>query len=287
LKLVRYGAVLEERPGVIDSTGRVRSLYPLVKDFTCEMLTPEWLAMLRAIDVEKLPLAEGELRIGVPVAGIRQIIAVGANYPDHCAEGGVEVPKIPMVFAKGIGSLSGCEDPIVAPSSAKTLDWEIEMAAFIGTAGRDIAEKEALKHVAGYSTAVDVSERDWMLKFGFHPLSFRPQQGKSLDSFTPLGPWFVTADEVGDPQKLELWLDVNGVRRQHGNTRGMVFSLAQIIADLSKYQTLLPGDLILTGTPGGVGHCMKPPTYLQFGDRVTCAVAALGEQRHTVVERRS
>jgi 2,4-diketo-3-deoxy-L-fuconate hydrolase len=282
LKLVRYGAVLEERPGVLDSTGRVRSLFPLVKDLTCEMLTPEWLAMLRAIDVEKLPLAESKLRIGVPVAGIRQIIAIGANYADHCAEGGIEIPKYPLVFAKGIGSLSGCEDPIVAPSSAKTLDWEIELAAFIGTPGRDIAEKDALKHVAGYSTAVDVSERDWMLKFGF-----RLQQGKSLDSFTPLGPWFVTADEVGDPQALELWLDVNGVRRQYGNTRGMVFSLAQIIADLSKYQTLLPGDLILTGTPGGVGHCMKPPIYLQFGDRLTCNVATLGEQRHAVVERSS
>lgn len=280
MKIVRYGPVGEERPGLIDSTGKLRSLYPLLKDFTSDMLAPESLAVLAAIDAAKLPLIEGNPRLGVPVTGIRQIIAIGANYADHCAEGGIDVPKYPLVFAKAVGSLCGCDDPVVVPASAGALDWEIELAVLIGTGGRDISEDNALRHVAGYSSAVDFSERDWMLKYGL-----QLQQGKSLDTFTPLGPWFVTSDEVGDPQTLELWLDVDGVRRQRGNTRGMVFSVAQIIAYVSQYQTLLPGDLIVTGTPGGVGHCMKPPVYLRMGERVTCGVAKLGNHSHTVTER--
>jgi 2-keto-4-pentenoate hydratase/2-oxohepta-3-ene-1,7-dioic acid hydratase in catechol pathway len=282
MKIVRYGAAGEERPGAIDGAGKLRSLYPLLRDFTGEMLAPESLAMLAAIDVEKLPLVEGNPRLGVPVAGIQQIIAIGANYADHCAEGGIEIPKEPMVFAKSAGSLCGCEDPTVIPESAGTLDWEIELALLIGTGGRDIAPEDALKHVAGYSTAIDFSERDWMLRYGL-----QLQIGKSLDTFTPLGPWFVTADEIQDSQSLDLGLDVNGEQRQRGNTAQMVFSVAQIIAFVSQYQTLRPGDLIVTGTPGGVGHCAKPPHYLKIGDRVTAGVAGLGDQRHEVRARHS
>lgn len=280
MKLVRYGPPHQEKPGIIDSEGRIRALHPLIEDFHCDQLAPDALAQLASLDPEKFPLVPGRPRFGVPVAGIRQIIAVGANYPDHCAEGGIEVPKDPLVFAKGVGSLCGCEDPLVVPRSAQALDWEVELALLIGTPGRDIAAEDALDHVAGYCTAIDFSERDWMLKFGF-----QLQQGKSLDTFTPLGPWFVSADEVPDPQALGLWLEVNGVRRQNGATRDMVFSVRDIIAWVSRFQTLLPGDVIVTGTPGGIGHCMVPPVYLQIGDRVTCGVSGLGDQAHDVVER--
>jgi 2,4-diketo-3-deoxy-L-fuconate hydrolase len=279
MKLCRYGPAGEERPGVVDADGRLRSLYPLVSDFTADMLTPEGLQMLQAIDVKKLPLVAGEPRLGAPVAGIREIYAIGLNYRDHAAEGGVAVPEYPAVFNKSITSLSGCADPIRMPEWSKQLDWEVELAFFIGKAARGVSAKDALAHVAGYSTVIDVTERSLQIGPGG-----QMGHGKSLDSFTPVGPWFVTADEIGNPQELKLWLEVNGVRHQNGTTREMVFPVATIVAHLSKYQTLQPGDLVITGTPAGIGYGMKPQLFLRPSDRVVAGVTGLGEQSHTVVQ---
>jgi len=279
MKLCRHGPAGEERPGVVDADGRLRSLYPLVSDFTADMLTPEWRQMLQAIDVKKLPLVAAEPRLGTPVAGIRQIYAIGLNYRDHAAEGGVVVPEYPAVFSKSISSLSGCGDPIRMPEWSKQLDWEVELAFFIGKAARGVSAKDALAHVGGYSTVIDVTERSLQIGPGG-----QMGHGKSLDSFTPVGPWFVTADEIGNPQELKLWLEVNGVRHQNGTTREMVFPVATIVAHLSKYQTLQPGDLVITGTPAGIGYGMKPQLFLRPGDRVVAGVTGLGEQSHTVVQ---
>jgi 2,4-diketo-3-deoxy-L-fuconate hydrolase len=295
MKVVRYGVANQERAGILDSSGRIRSLFPLIRDFTADMLTPEWLDKFRSIDVEKLPVVPEEPRLGPPVAGLRQVIAIGLNYLDHAKEGGISAPEYPPVFAKSVGSLSGGDDPILIPSWAKHVDWEIELGFFIGKPAREVSVGDALGYVAGYCATVDVSERRLQIGPGG-----QMGHGKSLDSFTPFGPWFVTADEIPDPQALNLWLEVNGKRRQDGNTRDMIFSIATIISHLSRYQTLLPGDLVLTGTPAGIGHttgrlvvtdpsqldpAMKPPTYLQPGDKVTCGVEGLGIQRHDVVRR--
>jgi 2,4-didehydro-3-deoxy-L-rhamnonate hydrolase len=295
VKFVRYGAANEERPGILDSAGRLRSLFPMISDFTVDMLTPEWQDRFRSIDVEKLPLVPEGMRLGAPLAGLRQVIAIGLNYREHANEGGISPPEYPAVFAKSVGSLSGGADPILIPDWAKHVDWEIELAFFVGVAAREVSVEKALSYVAGYCTAMDVSERRLQIGPGG-----QMGHGKSLDSFTPFGPWFVTADEIPDPQALNLWLEVNGKRFQNGNTREMIFSVATIIAHLSRYQTLLPGDLVLTGTPAGVGHTtgyrivtdpsqlepgMKPPTYLRPGDQVTCGVQGLGDQRHDVVRR--
>jgi 2-keto-4-pentenoate hydratase/2-oxohepta-3-ene-1,7-dioic acid hydratase in catechol pathway len=295
MRFVRYGVANEERPGILDSSGRLRSLFPLISDFTVDMLTPEWLDRFRSINIEKLPLVPDEPRLGAPVAGLRQILAIGMNYRDHVKEGGGKVPEYPVVFAKSVGSLSGGDDAILIPDWAKHVDWEIELAFFIGKAAREVSAEEALGYVAGYCTAIDLSERRLQNGPGG-----QLGHGKSLDSFTPLGPWFVTAEEISDPQALNLWLEVNGKRLQNGNTRDMVFPVAAIISHLSRYQTLLPGDLVLTGTPAGVGHttgylivtdlskldpAMKPPTYLRPGDKVACGVEGLGIQRHDVARR--
>lgn len=277
MKLARYGNVGEERPGVLDAAGELRSLYPLIEDFTCSMLTPEWRSMLAAIDVEKLPRVVGRQRLGVPVGDIRQIVAIGLNYRGHAAEFDVPAPEYPMVFLKSASSLSGCTDPIWAPRSAAKLDWEIELGFLIGSTARDVPVERALEHVAGYCTVIDVSERAWQNERGG-----QIGKGKSHDSFTPVGPWFVTADEIADPQTLELWLKVNGQSRQRDTTAGMIFGVAEIVAQLSQYMTLQPGDLVVTGTPGGVGMAMKPEQYLADGDEVTCGIQGLGDQRHAI-----
>ncbi len=278
MKLVRYGTAHLERPGLIDPAGRIRSLFPLLADVTCEMLTSDWLSMLRAIDVERLPLVDGSPRLGVPVAGIRQILAIGLNYRDHAAEAHMNLPDHPLLFMKSIGSLSGATDPITVPVSAEKLDWEIELGVLVGSEARDVPVETALEHVAGYCTAVDVSERAWQLERGG-----QMGKGKSLDGFTPVGPWLVTPDEVHDPQALDLWLDVNGSAQQRGKTANMVFSVAEIIAHLSQFQTLLPGDLIITGTPAGVAYGIKTPRYLKPGDQIRTGVSGLGEQHHEIV----
>jgi 2-keto-4-pentenoate hydratase/2-oxohepta-3-ene-1,7-dioic acid hydratase in catechol pathway len=278
MKFVRYGDPGAELPGVIDAAGKIRALSPLVKDITVELFTQEWRAALAAVDPEKLPVVDGAPRLGVPVAGIRQIVAIGLNYRDHAAEANMAVPDYPLLFNKSIASLSGCEDPIMAPASADQLDWEIELGFLVTKEARHVPVERALDHVGGYCTVVDVSERCWQFDRGG-----TLGKGKSYDSFTPVGPWIVTADEVADPQALELWLDVNGAPRQRGSTAQMIFSVAEIVAHVSTYQTLIPGDLVITGTPAGVGFGMKPRVYLKSGDELRCGVAGLGDQRHMVV----
>lgn len=280
MKIVRYGQPGVEQPGLIDADGRIRALRPLMHDVSGDMLTPEFLSALAAIDPTKLPLVESNVRLGVPISGIRQIVAIGLNYRDHAAEANMEVPEYPLLFAKSIGSLAGCADHIAIPRTAEKLDWEIELGFLIASPARDVPVERALDYVAGYCTVVDVSERSWQFDRGG-----TLGKGKSLDSFTPVGPWFVTRDEVTDPQQLGLWLDVNGQSRQRGTTFEMIFSVAEIIAHVSTYQTLLPGDLVITGTPAGVGFGMKPQRYLEIGDEITCGVDGLGDQRHTVVLR--
>ena len=278
MKFVRYGEKGSEKPGLLDAEGQIRALSPLFEDITVDMLSPESQAILAAIDVNKLPLVECASRLGPPVADIRQIITIGLNYVDHAEEADFPIPDYPLVFAKSIASLSGANDPIAVPASIERLDWEIELGFVIGKSGRHIAIEDALDHVAGYCTVIDVSERMWQFDRGG-----QLGKGKSYDNFTPMGPFLATADEILDPQGLDLWLDVNGELRQRGTTKQMIFPVAELIAHLSTYQTLLPGDLVITGTPAGVALGMNPPQWLTHGDRLTCGVSFLGEQSHDVV----
>jgi len=277
MKLLRYGPVGQERPGIVDSQGRIRSLSPAVQDLTPEVISPEGLKVLAAIEPDRLPLVEGKPRIGVPVAGIRQFFAIGLNYKGHIAEAGLPQPVEPMLFNKALTSLCGPDDDIVLPKGSRATDWEVELGVVIGREASNVSEVDALSYVAGYCAANDVSERDWQMKRGGQFV-----KGKSAPTFGPLGPWLVTTDEIPDPQTIELSLDVSDVRRQHGNTADMVFNVRQIVSHLSQVLTLLPGDVIVTGTPAGVGGGMKPPMYLKPGDVVTIASPQLGRQRQTV-----
>lgn len=277
MKLVRYGPAGAERPGILDTQGRIRALSPLIPDISVELLSPESLAILGAIDPERLPLVEGQPRLGVPVSNLRQIVAIGLNYRDHAAECDMAIPAYPMQFAKSIAALSGATDDIRIPADALKTDWEVELGFVIGTAARNVAVEDALNHVAGYCLTIDFSEREWQFdkggQFG---------KGKSLDGFAPVGPWLATRDEIADPQKLPMWLKVNDETRQNSSTAEMIFPVAGIVAHLSRYQTLLPGDFIITGTPAGVGFGMKEPEYLRIGDEVTCGIEGLGEQQHRI-----
>ena len=277
MKLLRYGPVGQEKPGIVDAQGRIRSLWPAVHDLTPEVISPEGLKVLASIDPERLPLVERNARIGVPVAGIRQFFAIGLNYKGHIAEAGLPQPEEPMLFNKALTSLCGPNDDIVLPRGSKASDWEVELAVVIGREASNVREGDALSYVAGYCAVNDLSERDWQLKRGGQFV-----KGKSAPTFGPLGPWLVTTDEIPDPQAIELTLDVSGVRRQHGNTADMVFNVRQIVSHVSQVLTLLPGDVIATGTPAGVGGGMKPPVYLKPGDVVTIASPQLGRQRQTV-----
>lgn len=279
MKLVRYGAAGEEKPGMLDKDGQVRALHPFVSDIDALMLSPAGQQFLRAIDPSALPLVASPGRMGVPVNGIRQIIAIGLNYAGHAKEGGFPIPEYPVVFHKSISSLSGANDPIVMPRHSVQTDWEIELGVVIGSTASQVSEETALQHVAGYCIGNDVSERDWQRNRGG-----TWGKGKSFDSFTPVGPWLVTADEIPDPQQLELTLSVNGERKQSGNTSDMIFSVAQIISHLSEFMTLFPGDLILTGTPAGVGFGRKPQQFLALNDVVDMSITNMGTQRHLVTE---
>jgi 2-keto-4-pentenoate hydratase/2-oxohepta-3-ene-1,7-dioic acid hydratase in catechol pathway len=277
MKLLRYGPVGQEKPGIVDAQGRIRSLWPAVHDLTPEVISPEGLKVLASIDPERLPLVERNPRIGVPVAGIRQYFAIGLNYKGHIAEAGLPQPEEPMMFNKALTSLCGPDDDIVLPRGSKASDWEVELAVVIGREASNVSEGDALSYVAGYCAANDLSERDWQLKRGGQFV-----KGKSAPTFGPLGPWLVTTDEIPDPQAIELTLDVSGVRRQRGNTADMVFNVRQIVSHVSRVLTLLPGDVIATGTPAGVGGGMKPPVYLKPGDVVTIVSPQLGRQRQAV-----
>ncbi|MHA4867954.1 fumarylacetoacetate hydrolase family protein [Duganella sp. PWIR1] len=278
MKLLRVGAVGAEKPAALDAQGGIRDLSALVPDLTPEWMSPERLRALAAIDLAQLPLIDAGVRIGVPVAGIRQFVAIGLNYRKHAEEAGLPLPAEPIVFTKAITSLCGANDDIVMPRGSEQTDWEIELAIVIGSTARSVAEADALSYVAGYCAANDVSERHWQIH-----RNGQWGKGKSFDSFGPVGPWLVTADEIPDPQTLDMELSVNGVTKQASNTSDMIFSVAQIVSYLSQFMTLLPGDVIVTGTPAGVGLGMKPQQFLKKGDVVTLSIAQLGAQTQRVV----
>jgi 5-carboxymethyl-2-hydroxymuconate isomerase len=278
MKLLRHGAEGAERPGMLDAGGRARDLSSVVHDIDADALSPPGLARLRALDPATLPPVPEGTRLGPPVAGIGKFVAIGLNYSDHAAEAGMPIPTEPIVFLKATSCVCGPDDDTWLPPDAAKLDWEVELALVIGTRAQRVAEADALAHVAGYCVANDVSERAWQLeRLGSW------DKGKGHDRFGPLGPWLVTADEVGDPQRLDLWLDLNGERMQSGSTATMVFSCARIVSYVSRFMTLMPGDVITTGTPPGVGMGKRPPRFLQAGDVVELGVQGLGRQRQRVV----
>ena len=278
MKLLRYGPKGREQPGLLDREGKLRDLSGVIADVTGETISPKGLARLRKIKPESLPLVRGTPRIGACIANPRKFIGIGLNYSDHAAETGAQVPKEPVVFTKQVNCLSGPNDDVTLPPKSKKTDWEVELGVIIGTRTKNISKKDALAHVAGYCTVNDVSEREFQAE-----RSGQWTKGKSYDTFGPVGPWLVTADEVKDPQKLHLWLDLNGKRVQDGSTATMVYGVAFVVAYLSQFFTLEPGDIITTGTPPGVGLGMKPPRFLKVGDTMRLGVEGLGEQFQTVV----
>ena len=279
MKLVRYGPPGREKPGLIDADGVLRDLSRKVDDIDGEALAPVSLSGLRKLDVRRLPAVKGRPRLGSCVATPSKFIAIGLNFTDHANETGSPIPENPVVFFKAPTCIVGANDNIIQPLDSTQLDWEVELGVVIGRTARYVAVKDALRYVAGYCVINDVSEREFQLKRSASQWS----QGKGCDSFGPIGPYLVTSDEVKDPQNLDMWLDVNGERRQTGNTRTMIFNVAEIVADLSRYMTLLPGDVITTGTPPGVALGMKPPQWLKPGDIVTLGIEGLGQQRQRVV----
>jgi 2,4-didehydro-3-deoxy-L-rhamnonate hydrolase len=277
LKIVRYGERGRERPGVLDAGAVIRDLGALIADWTPAELEPARLARLAHMDYTSLPAVAAGTRLGVPLNGIGKFIAIGLNYTDHALESGLALPPEPVIFMKAISCLSGPDDALVLPRGSRKSDWEVELGVLIGRTARYVKTHEALSYVAGYCLIDDASEREYQLERGG-----TWDKGKGCDTFGPVGPWLVSADEIADPQQLDLWLEVNGVRHQNGNTAHMIFPVAELIACVSSYMTLEPGDLIATGTPAGVGMGMKPPQYLKAGDRVRLGSTRLGTQTHQV-----
>jgi 2-keto-4-pentenoate hydratase/2-oxohepta-3-ene-1,7-dioic acid hydratase in catechol pathway len=279
MKLVRYGPAGREKPGLIDADGKLRDLSKKVKDIDGASLAPAELAKLKKLDPKKLPLVKGKPRLGSCVATPPKFLAIGLNYIDHARETGSPIPENPILFFKAETCIVGPNDNIMMPKDSQAVDWEVELGIVIGRKASNVEKKDALKYVAGYCLINDVSERDFQLKRGASQWG----KGKGCDTFGPIGPWLVTPDEIKDVQNLDMWLDVNGEKRQRGNTKTMIFGVAELVADTSRYMTLLPGDVITTGTPPGVGLGMKPPQYLKAGDVVTLGIQGLGEQRQKVV----
>jgi 2,4-didehydro-3-deoxy-L-rhamnonate hydrolase len=277
MKLLRHGPKGQERPGLLDADGLVRDLGALLPDITPATLSHDGLAALRSVDLATLPVVPLD-RLGVPWAGMGKFLAIGLNYADHAAESNLPIPKEPILFTKPLSCAVGCNHPVVLPQGSVKSDWEVELGVVIGSTARYVSEADALQHVAGYCVVNDVSEREYQIERGG-----TWDKGKGCDTFGPIGPWLVTADEVGDPQQLDMWLDVNGHRMQTGNTRTMIFGVAQIVSYVSRFMTLHAGDLITTGTPPGVGMGVKPaPVFLKAGDVMRLGIAKLGEQRQSV-----
>jgi len=278
MKLCRYGRKGHEKPGLIDAEGRLRDLSKVVSQIGPEELSPRGLRMLARVKPETLPVVNGKPRLGVPYIGIGKFVAIGLNYSDHAREAGMPIPSEPIVFLKATTCISGPYDDVIQPKGSTKLDWEVELGVVIGTRAQYVPLEKALEHVAGYCVVNDISER------AFQMATSQWDKGKGFDTAGPIGPWLVTTDEIPDPQSLDLWLDVNGKRMQSGNTRTMIFSCAQIVSHVSQYMTLLPGDIITTGTPPGVGMGIKPnPVFLRAGDVMTLGISGLGEQRQRVV----
>jgi 2-keto-4-pentenoate hydratase/2-oxohepta-3-ene-1,7-dioic acid hydratase in catechol pathway len=281
MKLVRYGRAGAEKPGVIDADGRLRDLSRHVRDITPATLASATLRQLRGVNVAKLPVVRGRPRLGCPLNGIGKMICIGLNYTDHAAEVGRPAPKEPTLFIKAPSAICGPNDATVRPRGGTKLDYEVELGVVLGREARYVEEAKALSYVAGYCLINDVSERAFQME-----REGTTTKGKSADTFGPVGPWLVTADDVRNPHDLELWTVVNDERRQHGNTSKMIFSVAALVAYVSQFMSLQAGDVISTGTPAGVAHGMKPPKYLNPGDVVELGITGLGTQRHTVVEAR-
>ncbi|MDA8446753.1 fumarylacetoacetate hydrolase family protein [Paracidovorax valerianellae] len=274
MKLIRYGQPGAERAGLVDAQGVLRDLSMLLPDIGPAQLSPRTLSALAALDTARLPVVAGAVRLGCPVAGVGKIVCVGLNYADHAAEAGLPAPAEPVLFMKATTALSGPTDPVRIPPGAQKADWEVELGIVIGTRAQHVSEAAALEHVAGYVLANDVSERSYQMERGG-----QWDKGKAYDTFAPIGPWLVTADEVPDPHAIALWLEVNGQRMQDGNTRNFIFGVPRVLSYISQFMTLEPGDIVLTGTPAGVGLGQKPPRFLQPGDVMRLGATGLGEQR--------
>ncbi len=279
MKLLRYGLPREERPGCLDADGNIRDLAAAVADIDPNVISPEGLRRLRSIPLDGLPVIPVGTRLGPPIAGIGKLVLIGLNYRDHAVEAGLPIPTEPVVLLKATSAISGPNDPIIIPPGAEKVDWEVELAIVIGQRARHVRRNDALAHVAGYTIVNDVSERAYQLERGG-----TWDKGKSYDSFAPVGPWLVTLDEVVDPHSLSIWTEVNDVRRQDGSTANMVFDVATIVSYVSAFMTLMPGDIIATGTPAGVALGQKPEqTYLKAGDVVRLGIDGLGVQEQVCV----
>lgn len=278
MKLLRYGPPGKERPGLLDAAGVIRDLSRVIPDIGPAQLSDAALARLRRLDPKKLPAVKGQPRLGPPVTGVSKFVAIGLNYRDHAIESGAPIPTEPVVFMKATSCIQGPNDPVMLPQGSKKTDWEVELGVVIGQRARYVSRRQALSHVAGYCVVNDVSEREFQLERG-------PQwdKGKGCDTFGPIGPYLVTRDDVPNPQRLNLWLELNGERMQSGNTKTMIFDVATLVSYVSRFMTLLPGDLITTGTPPGVGMGRKPPLFLKRGDVMRLGIDGLGEQRQQVI----
>lgn len=280
MKLVRHGRLGSEKPGLLEEDGTLRDLSRVVKEITADTLSPAGLKRLRTVNVARLPVVRGRPRLGCPLTGIGKIVCIGLNYTDHAQEVGLPLPTEPLLFIKANSAITGPSDAIVRPRGAVKLDYEVELGAVIGRDARNVSEADAMKHVAAYCIVDDVSERAFQMEHGG-----TTTKGKSADTFAPIGPWLVTADEVRDPHGLEVWTTVNGESRQRGNTANMIFTVRQLVAYVSRFMSLRAGDVISTGTPAGVAHGMKPPRYLEPGDILEMGITGLGTQKNRVVSR--
>jgi 2-keto-4-pentenoate hydratase/2-oxohepta-3-ene-1,7-dioic acid hydratase in catechol pathway len=278
MKLLRYGSPGQEKPGILSSNGEIRDLSEIIPDLAGQSLLPESIEKLRNADISRLPKVAGQTRIGPCVGSVGKFVCIGLNYSDHAAEAGMAVPVDPVVFMKATSSICGPDDRVVIPRGSKKTDWEVELGVVIGKPGKYIDEAQALSHVAGYCVINDLSERAFQLEG-----TGQWVKGKSADTFGPIGPWLVTADEVPDPQNLEMWLEVDGHRYQSGSTKTMVFGVKHLISYLSRFMSLRTGDVISTGTPPGVGHGQKPPVYLRPGNRIQLGIHGLGQQTQDVI----
>ncbi|MDV6227824.1 fumarylacetoacetate hydrolase family protein [Nitratireductor aquimarinus] len=279
MKLLRYGPKGQEKPGLVDAGGQIRDLSHHVPDIAGDVLSPAGLAAIAALDIASLPPVEGSPRIGPCVGRVGKFLCIGLNFADHARETGKEPPSEPVVFAKAVSAICGPNDDVEIPRGSDRTDWEVEMGVVIGSRAKYISEAEAMDHVAGFCLINDLSERRFQSERGG-----QWTKGKSHDTFGPIGPWLVTRDEIADVQDLDMWLDVDGERRQTGNTGTMIFGVAELVSYLSQFMTLEPGDVISSGTPPGVGLGMKPPTFLREGQVVRLGISGLGEQRQTMVQ---